>query len=67
MDIGTTRLIKLELIRYREAMDLDYIYFWTEKYNGQTVSPIFEHEEDALSWYKEIMTKVEQVLCKRFS
>lgn len=66
MDTGNTRLIQLELIRYREAMDLDYIYFWTEKYNGQTVSPIFEHEEDALSWYKDIMAKVNVVYKQQF-
>ena len=66
MDTRNPRLIQLELIRYREAMDVDYIYFWTEKYNGQTVSPVFEHEEDALSWYKDVMTKVDVAYKQQF-
>lgn len=53
-----TRLIELTLVRYREEFDQEYIYFWIEKYNGEHVSPVFESEDDALFWYKEISEKM---------
>lgn len=49
-----TRLIELSMIRYREDHDQDYIYFWIEKYNNEMVSEVFDTEDDALNWYKNI-------------
>ena len=49
-----TRLIELSMIRYREDHDQDYIYFWVEKFNNEMVSEVFDTEEDALQWYKNI-------------
>lgn len=51
------RLIELTLVRYREDQEEGYIYFWIEKYNNERVSDIFETEEDALNWHKQIMEK----------
>lgn len=51
------RLIELTLVRYREDEDPNYIYFWVEKYNGERVGDVFENEEDALFWFKELQEK----------
>lgn len=53
-----TRLIELVMVRYREDHDQDYIYFWVEKHNNDMVSEVFDTEEDALNWYKEIERKM---------
>lgn len=54
-----TRLIELVLIRYREDHDSSYIYFWIEKFNNEQVSDVYECEEDALNWYKNISERVD--------
>ena len=61
-----TRLIELTLVRYREEVDEDFIYFWVEKYNNERVSDVYENEEDALYWYKEISEKMNSETQKWF-
>lgn len=53
-----TRLIELSMVRYRDDHDSEYIYFWIEKFNNEMISPVFESEEDALFWYKEMDQKM---------
>lgn len=52
------RLIELSMIRYRDDHDSEYIYFWIEKFNNEMVSPVYESEEDAMKWYKDICGKM---------
>lgn len=51
------RLIELVLVRYREDEDPNYVYFWVEKYNNERVGDVFESEEDALYWFKELQER----------
>lgn len=56
------RLIELTLVRYREDEDPNYIYFWVEKYNNERIGDVFESEEDALYWFKELQEKTKDVM-----
>lgn len=51
--------MELSMVRYRDDHDQDYIYFWIEKFNNEMVSEVFETEEDAMNWYKDISAKME--------
>jgi len=57
--------MKLELVRYRDVENDDYLYFWTEVLDGINVhaSPMFDSVEDANEWLNEI-TKVVIDVCK---
>jgi len=48
-------LMQLELIRYRDSMSRDYIWFWVESGDGEAASPVFENKEDALYWGREMI------------
>lgn len=57
--------MKLELVRYRDVQNDDYLYFWTEVIDGVNVhaSPMFDSIDDANEWLKEI-TEVVKNVCK---
>ena len=55
------RLVELTLVRYREDEDPNYIYFWVEKYNNERIGDVFESEEDALYWFKELQERTKNV------
>lgn len=54
--------MELSMVRYRDDHDSEYIYFWIEKFNNEMVSEVFETEEDALNWYKNISARVDSEL-----
>lgn len=57
--------MKLELVRYRDVQNDDYLYFWTEVIDGTNVhmGPMFDSIDDANEWLKEI-TEVVKNVCK---
>lgn len=58
MAVERARLIELSMIRYRDDHDSEYIYFWVEKFNNERVSDVYETEQDAMNWYKNVCEKM---------
>lgn len=50
----------LKLIKYRDPESIGFLYFWTENQEGIDVhvSPMFNTEDDAKIWLKELIEKV---------
>lgn len=58
MAVERAGLINIELIRYRDPMEKQYIWFWVESGQGEILSPTFENKEDALYWGRETIEVV---------
>lgn len=39
----------MNLIKYRDPQDQDYIHFWIDE-NDQIISPTFQTEAEAIQW-----------------
>jgi hypothetical protein len=57
----------LKLVRYRDPESSEYLYFWTDNQDGVNVhvSPMFDNQEDAEVWFKELMEKVKNACTYR--
>lgn len=52
----------MNLIKYKDEMngEKDYSYFWTHEFDGieKVVSEIFDSEEKAIAWAKNLKEKI---------
>lgn len=44
----------MNLIKYRDPKEKDYLYFWVGEHNRVVYSPFFSTEEGAKQWMDEI-------------